>query len=50
MFFKWLVLGKGGVDNGVSWRTAQCSFSSHDTLERRASCLPSSSFLEMVIP
>jgi hypothetical protein len=38
MFFKWLVLGKGGVDD-VGRELRQCSFSSHSALERRASCV-----------
>ena len=41
MFFKWLVLGKGGVDD-VAWvggQLRQCSFSSHGALERRAWCV-----------
>jgi hypothetical protein len=45
MFFKWLVLGKGGVDDvGYLPADSSYSFNSHGALERRASCVwPSSS-------
>jgi hypothetical protein len=53
MFFKWLVLGKGGVDN-VGHEPADSSdnavFIAMTHWNKSIVCLPSSSFLETVIP